>query len=102
MKWKENRHLLYFPLHIHSSTGDPMNKKLKLLAGVALLALVAAASMGCGKKGPAEKAGEKIDEGIESAKDKAKDMVEEKGPLEKAGEKADSLMDEAGDALESE
>jgi hypothetical protein len=40
------------------------------------------------KKGPAEKAGEKIDETV----DKLKDAVDPKGPAEKTGEKIDKAL----------
>jgi ElaB/YqjD/DUF883 family membrane-anchored ribosome-binding protein len=76
--------------------------KWKYGLGAVVVVIAIAALMNCSKKGPAEKAGEKIDEGIENAKDKVEDLVEKKGPLEKAGEKADSLMEKAEDALKSE
>jgi predicted small lipoprotein YifL len=77
---------------------------MKWKYGVSCLVVVIAmtALVNCSKKGPAEKAGEKIDQGIESAKDKADDLVNEKGPLEKMGEKADSVVEKAEDALKSE
>ena len=44
---------------------------------------------GCSEnKGPAEKAGEKIDETV----DKVKDAVDPKGPAEKTGEKIDKAL----------
>ncbi len=42
----------------------------------------------CEKKGPAENAGEKIDEAIENVKD----AVDPRGPVEKAGEKVDEAL----------
>ncbi len=53
---------------------------------------------GCEKKGDAEKAGEKIDNAIESVKEKveeAKDSLTNKGPAEKAGEKIDKVIENA-------
>ena len=52
---------------------------------------------GC-EKGDAEKAGEKIDNAIESVKEKAeeaKDSLTNKGPAEKAGEKIDNAIENA-------
>jgi len=42
----------------------------------------------CKKKGPAENAGEKMDETIE----KVKDAVDPEGPAEKTGEKIDKAL----------
>lgn len=44
----------------------------------------------CKKKGPAEKAGERMDDAIEDVKD----AVNPKGPAEKAGEKVDEVLDQ--------
>jgi hypothetical protein len=62
-------------------------KQLLLLAVCSMSILAALSS--CKKKGPAEKAGEKVDETIE----KVTDAVNPKGPLEKAGEKVDDAID---------
>ena len=43
---------------------------------------------GCPEKGPAEKAGEKVDETV----DKVKEAVDPSGPAEKAGEKIDEAL----------
>jgi predicted small lipoprotein YifL len=51
----------------------------------AALATLALALTGCPDKGPAQKAGEKID----NAKDKISDTVDPKGPAEKAGRAID-------------
>lgn len=48
------------------------------------------AFVSCKKKGPAEKAGEKMDDAIESIQD----VVNPKGPVEKAGEKVDEALGE--------
>lgn len=50
---------------------------------------IIAALASCEKKGPAEKAGEKMDKAIEDVKD----AVDPKGPAEKAGEKVDKALD---------
>lgn len=49
---------------------------------------ILAAFASCTKKGPAEKAGESMDEAIENVKD----AVDPKGPVEKAGEKVDKAL----------
>ncbi len=46
------------------------------------------ASVSCREKGPAEKAGEKLD----NAAEKVKDAVDPAGPVEKAGEKVDKAL----------
>lgn len=43
----------------------------------------------CERKGPAERAGEKVDNAI----DKVKDKLDPKGPAEKAGRKIDKALD---------
>lgn len=58
-----------------------------------LLTLVPLGLAGCGKRGDAEKAGEKVDKAIEDTKDGAKDMIDKDGPLENAGEKVDKKLD---------
>lgn len=58
-----------------------------IIATIASLAILATATS-CRKKGPAEKAGEKMDETIENVKD----AVDPKGPVEKAGEKVDDAL----------
>ncbi|MBE0598931.1 MAG: hypothetical protein IH614_16880 [Desulfuromonadales bacterium] len=64
-------------------------KGLIVFAAVVLsLGLVA-----CEKKGPLEKAGEKIDQGVENTKDAVQDATQGQGPVEKAGEKIDKAFD---------
>lgn len=72
-----------------SGFAAPLIRLLVLLAISA--ALVTA--YGCGKRGDAEKAGEKIDETMEEAQEEAGDMMDQDGPMEDAGEKADDAMD---------
>lgn len=61
--------------------------KKKHIAIVVILPFVFTASS-CEKKGPAEEAGEKVDEVVEDVKD----AVDPKGPAEKAGEKVDEVL----------
>ena len=74
-----------------------MSKKpfivLSILAGLALA--------GCGEKGPAEKAGEKIDQAVEQTKDAIQDAGQQ-GPAEKAGEAIDEKIDEMKDDASKE
>jgi len=68
----------------------------RLLAGAVALGLAVggtALTSGCREKGPAERAGEKIDRQI----DKLEDAVDPKGPAEKAGRKIDRAIDDAKD-----
>jgi hypothetical protein len=53
-----------------------------------LLLGAVAAFAGCETKGPAEKAGENIDKGIQNAKD----TINPPGPLEKAGRSVDKTL----------
>jgi hypothetical protein len=49
-------------------------------------------TFGCDSQGPAEKAGETVDQTVENTKDaleEASDKITGKGPAEKAGEKID-------------
>jgi hypothetical protein len=63
--------------------------KIKYLALV-LLAPFAIATVSCKEKGPAEKAGENLDNAVENVKD----AVNPKGPVEKAGEKVDDALNQ--------
>jgi predicted small lipoprotein YifL len=58
---------------------------------IALLLGFGLAFTGCGKKGPAERAGASIDR----AGDKVRDAVTPDGPAEKAGKKIDHAVDKA-------
>jgi len=71
-----------------------MSKMVTAGRVLALAAVLAAGTFtftatGCKEKGPAEKAGEKVDKTV----DKMKDAVDPKGPAEKAGEKIDKALD---------
>ena len=57
---------------------------------LALIIFAALFAVACEEKGPAEKAGEKIDEAMSEAKDDVK----------KAGEKIEEAAEDAGDAIE--
>ncbi len=62
-----------------------MKSSLLLSLLVVPLAVLVAS---CKEKGPAERAGESVDEAIEDVKD----AVDPKGPGEKAGEKVDEVL----------
>ncbi len=63
-------------------------KRLVLTAALPILAIVSL--VGCESEGPAEKAGEKIDAGVQ----KAKDTISPPGPAEKAGRALDKAAGE--------
>ncbi len=57
---------------------------------------IAVLTFGCDSQGPAEKAGEKVDQTIENTKDaleEVSDKITGKGPAEKAGEKIDEAIE---------
>lgn len=61
-------------------------------------ALCLAMILGCSDPGPAEEAGKKVDEAVESVEE----ALDPAGPAEKAGRKIDETMEDMGEALESE
>ena len=62
---------------------------IKKLIAMIVLSLSIVAFTACDSKGPAEKAGEKIDQTLEKASDKAKEVTEAvKEKVEEAGEEA--------------
>jgi hypothetical protein len=63
---------------------------MKKAPALALILFAAVFAYGCEKKGPAEKAGEKIDDTMTEAMDKA----------EEAGEKIEEAAEEAGEKIE--
>ncbi len=64
-------------------------KTLRILAGLAMLLPTLMLATGCPHhKGPAERAGQKVDR----AKEKVEDTVDPKGPAEKAGRKVDKAV----------
>ena len=72
--------------------GGMMRTRL-LSLGLAIVLATGGATLlgGCREKGPAEKAGEKVD----NAMDKLEDKLDPKGPAEKAGRKIDKAIDDA-------
>ncbi|GAB6192607.1 hypothetical protein [Desulfocastanea catecholica] len=57
---------------------------------------LAVLTFGCDSQGPAEKAGEEVDQSIENTKDaleEASDKITGEGPAEKAGEKIDEATE---------
>ncbi|MDW7711721.1 MAG: hypothetical protein SCH98_14750 [Deferrisomatales bacterium] len=64
-----------------------------IVAVVALSLLLPA----CQEKGPAQQAGETIDQATEEAKETVEETVDQEGPAEKAGEEIDELIEEAGE-----
>lgn len=64
-----------------------MRNRVAILSTLLLGVVVGLA--GCETKGPAQKAGEGIDKGVQSAKD----AITPPGPLEKAGRGADKALD---------
>lgn len=65
-------------------------KPTKHVAFTLLFAGAVALGSGCEPKGPAEKAGESVDRGIENVKD----AVDPAGPVEKAGRSVDKVLDQ--------
>jgi len=64
-----------------------------IILAVALLGGGAAGITGCVKKGPAERAGEKVDRAVEDLKD----SIDPPGPAEKAGRAVDRAVEDATD-----
>ncbi len=69
------------------------------IIALASILVVAVFAYGCEKKGPAEKAGEKIDHVYSEAKKKAEEAGEK---IEEAGEKIEEALEEAEEALNSD
>ena len=65
--------------------------KLRMIPALTLSTLALGATLflvGCQPKGPAEKMGESIDQGV----DNAADAIDPRGPAEKAGDKIDDAI----------
>lgn len=62
----------------------------KFIIGAAIVLPIMGALAACDDKGPAEKAGEKIDNAAQSMKD----TIDPPGPAEKAGRSIDDTFDE--------
>jgi uncharacterized protein YjbJ (UPF0337 family) len=69
------------------------------VAALALIAIAAVFAHGCEKKGPAERAGEKIDHAYSEAKDKAEEAARQ---VEEAGEKIEEAVEEAEEAVKGD
>jgi hypothetical protein len=67
---------------------------MKKAPALALILFAAVFAYGCGKKGPAEKAGEKIDDTMHEAMDKAEEAGEK---IEEAAEEAREKIEEASE-----
>jgi hypothetical protein len=65
-----------------------MERNCRFAPLAALLIAALATVVGCEAKGPAERAGESIDKGIQSAKD----AIHPPGPTEKAGRAIDNAV----------
>lgn len=72
-----------------------MNSGKTHLASLAVIVLTLALGA-CEREGPAERAGEKVDEAAE----RAEEAVDSQGPAERAGEKMDEAVEQAGEAIE--
>ena len=66
---------------------------MRVLGSVLLVMGGALVGVGCESEGPVEKAGKKVDQAVEEAKDK----LNPEGPVEKAGKKVDQAVEEAKD-----
>jgi hypothetical protein len=66
---------------------------IRVLGSALLVMGVAFVGVGCEREGPVEKAGKKVDQAVEEAKDK----LNPEGPVEKAGKKVDQAVEEAKD-----
>jgi hypothetical protein len=73
-----------------------MMKRGKILLTSLAIILLTLGLSACEQEGPAERAGEKVDEAAE----RAKESVDPQGPAERAGEKADEAMERADEATE--
>jgi hypothetical protein len=75
-------------------TRNRFQQKLIRVLGSALLVLGGAlVGVGCESQGPVEQAGKKVDQTVESVKDK----LNPEGPVEKAGKKVDHAVENAKD-----
>jgi uncharacterized protein with beta-barrel porin domain len=74
-------------------------KKTKKLATMAVIAVVTSALLACERDGPAEQAGERIDEAGRHAVDAVQGINE--GPAERAGRKLDEAAQNAAETIEN-
>jgi hypothetical protein len=80
----------------HWSFSNERRANMNAISKAALSAILAIGLYGCDQKGPAEEAGESLDD----AADTVEDQLDERGPAEKAGEAIDDAVDEAGEKVE--
>lgn len=83
-----------------------MKKAMYLFILIATMGLTVMLTA-CEKKGPAENAGEQIDQAMEKteetldeAKENMQDMMEPQGPMEAAGEKIDKAVEDTKEMVE--
>ena len=66
-------------------------KMIRVVASALLVLGGALVGVGCEREGAVEKAGKKVDQAVEAAKDK----INPEGPVEKAGKQVDKAIEEA-------
>lgn len=80
-----------------------MYKKYISMLSLAIILSITLISTGCESEGPAEKAGEQIDQTIEKGKDAVEDAADEitgTGPAEETGEAIDEAVEETEESME--
>jgi len=78
----------------HMTTYRRFQQGMIRVLGSALLVMGGTlVGVGCEREGSVEKAGKKVDQGVEAAKDK----LNPEGPVEKAGKKVDQAVEAAKD-----
>jgi hypothetical protein len=83
-------------------TGAPMRTRIAAGAAAVVLGIAGLGAAGCGdddNEGPAEEAGQAIDEGVTDATDAAEDAANS-DEVQEAGDEIDEAADDAGDAAE--
>ncbi|MFO7765621.1 MAG: hypothetical protein R6V33_04255 [Pelovirga sp.] len=76
---------------------------MKILIRLVIFAVVMTLSVmlvSCREKGPAEKAGEAIDQTIQDTKESVEDTVDPDGPVEEAGEEIDEAIETTKEEVE--
>ncbi len=68
-------------------------KMIRVVASALLVLGGALVGVGCEREGAVEKAGKKVDQAVEAAKDK----INPEGPVEKAGKQVDKAIEDAKD-----
>lgn len=72
-----------------------LKKLFMVSAGLLFVAGLAA----CEQKGTAEKIGAKIDQTVETAKEKVEEVTKPEGPMEQAGKKIDQAVEDTREAI---